>query len=237
MDRSVLVTGGSGALGSAIVRRFCAGGDRVAFTYNTGREAAEKLSAEAGAHALRAELTQREQARAAVADAVQCLGRLDVLVNNAGTTQVMPFPLIEEDDWDEIVGANLKMLFLITQEAARHMVAQKAGAIVNIGSIAAHRLLDVPVHYATAKAAVSGFTISLAAELRRYGIRVNSVVPGLLEAGIARNVPEEEYDEYMRHCAAGRPGKLEEVAELVFFLAGDSAAYINAQNIFIDGGL
>jgi len=231
------VTGGSGALGGAIVRRFRGEGDEVAFTYRSGREAAEALSRETGAHALRAELTDAAEVRAAATEAVERLGAIDVLVNNAGTTQVMPFALIEEEDWDEIVEANLKSLFLVTREVVRGMIARKAGSIINIGSIAGHRLLEVPVHYATAKAGVSGFTLALAAELKRYGIRVNSVVPGMLEGGVARNVPEKEYEEYMRYCAAGRPGKMDEVAELVLFLAGEKASYINAQNVFIDGGL
>jgi 3-oxoacyl-[acyl-carrier protein] reductase len=168
---------------------------------------------------------------------LRILGRIDVLVNNAGATQVMPFALIEEEDWDEIIAGNLKTLFLVTREAARDMVARRSGCIINLGSIAGHRLLEVPVHYATAKAGVSGFTTALAAELKRYAIRVNEVVPGLLEAGVSLNVPDKERDDYLRHCAAGRPGKLEEVAELVFFLASDRAAYINAQSLFIDGGL
>jgi 3-oxoacyl-[acyl-carrier protein] reductase len=98
-------------------------------------------------------------------------------------------------------------------------------------------MLEVPVHYATAKAAICGFTISLAKELARYGIRVNSVVPGLLDSGIAVNVPESKLKEYLSYCAAGRPGKPEEVAELAAFLCSDRASYINAQNIVVDGGL
>jgi NAD(P)-dependent dehydrogenase (short-subunit alcohol dehydrogenase family) len=237
MAKAVLVTGGSGALGGAIVRRFRQAGDAVAFTYRNNRDAAARLSEETGAQALHADLTDRGQVCAMVSEALKYLGRFDVLVNNAGTTQVMPFALLEDEDWDAVIAGNLKTLFLVTQEVARNMVARRSGVIINMGSIAGHRLLEVPVHYATAKAGVSGFTVSLAAELKRYGIRVNSVVPGMLEAGISRNVPPKEAEEYLRHCALGRPGKLEEVAELVFFLAGDEAAYINAQNIAIDGGL
>jgi 3-oxoacyl-[acyl-carrier protein] reductase len=118
----------------------------------------------------------------------------------------MPFALIEEEDWDEVLAANLKSMFLVTKEVARGMIARKTGSIVNLGSLAGHRLLEVPVHYATAKAGVSGFTLSLAKELARYGIRVNSLVPGLLTDGVGKMVPEKEKEQYIRYCAAGRPG-------------------------------
>jgi 3-oxoacyl-[acyl-carrier protein] reductase len=128
-------------------------------------------------------------------------------------------------------------MFLVTREVVRGMIARKSGVIVNIGSLAGHRLLEVPVHYATAKAGVSGFTTSLAKELSRYNIRVNSVVPGLLSDGVGRMVPEKEVAEYVRYCSAGRPGTPDEVAEVVVFIASEKAQYINAQNIFVDGGI
>jgi 3-oxoacyl-[acyl-carrier protein] reductase len=99
------------------------------------------------------------------------------------------------------------------------------------------RVLDVPVHYATAKSAIVGFTLSLAREVGRYGIRVNAVVPGMLTEGVSVNVPERSQEEYKRFCTLSRAGRPEEVAELVAFLASDRASYINAQAIFIDGGL
>jgi 3-oxoacyl-[acyl-carrier protein] reductase len=117
------------------------------------------------------------------------------------------------------------------------MVARRSGVIVNIGSLAGHRLLQVPVHYATAKAGVSGFTLALAQELARFNIRVNCVAPGLLAGGVGRMAPEKEQAEYARYCAAGRLGAPEEVAEVVAFLASDAASYVNAQTMFVDGGL
>jgi 3-oxoacyl-[acyl-carrier protein] reductase len=237
MSNNVLVTGGSGALGSAIVRRFRSENRKVAFTYRKGLSVAEKLAEETGAIAMRADLTKREEVQDAVGQAEELLGGIDILVNNAGATQVMPFALIEEADWDEIISANLKSLFLVTHAVCRGMIARKRGVIINVGSLAGHRMLEVPVHYATAKAGVSGFTISLAKELSRYGIRVNSVVPGLLNDGVGRMVPEKQAAEYMRYCAAGRAGSVQEVSEVVAFLAGEAAAYVNAQNIFVDGGI
>jgi len=233
----VLVTGGSGALGRAIVRRFRADDCSVAFTFKTNEASARALEAETGASAFRADLTDRRQVQDAVRQVTERFGQIDILVNNVGFTQVMPFALIEEEDWDTVMAANLKTMFLVTREVVRGMIARKSGVIVNIGSLAGHRLLEVPVHYATAKAGVSGFTTSLAKELSRYNIRVNSIVPGLLSDGVGRMVPEKEVAEYVRYCSAGRPGTPDEVAEVVVFIASEKAQYINAQSIFVDGGI
>ena len=237
MPDKVLVTGGSGAVGRAIVRRFVRGGHEVAFTFLGGKEPADALVAETGALALQADLTQPAQVERMVQDAVAKLGQIDVLVNNAGRTQVMPLPLIEAEDWDDILGANLKSMFLVTREVVRGMIARKKGIIINMGSLAGHRLLEVPVHYAAAKAGVTGFTLALARELARSHIRVNEVVPGLLDDGVGRLVPDKERAEYLRYCAAARAGKPEEVADVVAFLAGPGANYMNAQSVFVDGGI
>ncbi len=237
MNSVALVTGGSGAVGGAIVRRFSQDGFQVAFTFRHRRERAEQLQKETGALGFQGDLMDRERVREIVEEVLETFGQIDVLVNNAGLTQVMPFALIEEEDWDQILTANLKTMFLVTKEVVRSMIKHRKGVVINIGSLAGHRLLEVPVHYATAKAGVSGFTLSLAKELSRYNIRVNEVVPGLLSKGIGELVPEKERAEYLRYCAAGRPGEPEEVADLVVFLASEKARYINAQRVFLDGGI
>jgi len=237
MDKVALVTGGSGALGGAVVRTLRRDGWAVAFTYRTGSEQAEALAKETGASAFKADLTSAAEAASAVEAVLARFGRIDALVNNVGLTQVMPFALIEEQDWDDVMAANLKTMFLATKEAARDMVKRRSGVIVNIGSLAGHRMLDVPVHYAAAKAGVTGFTLALAKELARYGIRVVEVVPGLLSRGVGAMVPKKELEEYVRYCAAGRPGEPEEVAEVIAFLASDRAAYINGRSYFVDGGI
>jgi len=232
--RNVLVTGGSGALGASIVERFAKEGDRIWFTYHRNTDRALDLAKRTGATAIQADLTQRSQVEALFA---QIDAPLDVLVNNAGLTQVMPFALIEEEDWDHVLQGCLKTLFLVTREAVRGMIGARRGAIVNIGSIAGRRVLEVPVHYATAKSAISGFTLSLAKELSRYNVRVNAVIPGMLDDGVSALVPEKQKSEFMRFCLANRTGKTSEVAEAVFFLASDAASYINAQELVVDGGL
>jgi 3-oxoacyl-[acyl-carrier protein] reductase len=237
-----LITGGTGAIGSALCRAFARHGADVAFTWHRQESAAGELGGELAALGRRSIAGRVEASDAGAIEAFTArveaeLGRVDVLVNNLGTTQVLPFALIDVEDWDQMMATNLRGLFLFTKAAARGMIRRRAGSIVNMGSIAGRRLLEVPVHYATAKAAVSGFTVSLAKELCRYGVRVNEIVPGMLEGGVGANVSERQREEYVKYCALGRAGRPAEVAELAAFLASERASYVNAQSIVIDGGL
>ncbi|NTU41486.1 MAG: 3-oxoacyl-ACP reductase FabG [Nitrospirales bacterium] len=241
-NKKALITGGTGALGERLCEVFADEGADVAFSYLKNSEKAGivvesiKNRGRKGI-AVPCSVTDASGIERMVGQVIEEFGRIDILVNNAGATQVLPFPLIEQEDWEEMMSVNVTGTFLVTKEVVRTMVARKSGVVINVGSIAGIRMLEVPVHYATAKAAICGFTISLARELSRYNIRVNCVIPGMLDSGVSRNVPEKQYQEYLRYCSAGRPGKPEEVASLAAFLSSDRAAYINGQNIVIDGGL
>lgn len=241
-DKVAFVTGGSGALGQAIVKVLAREGCFVAYSYKSSKQAAKQLEKELTASDLKVRPYFLDVLDAAgsvkLAERIEDeLGSVDILVNNAGIAQVMPFAMIEEKDWDMMLDINVKGMFLVTKAFARNMIRRKTGCIVNIGSLAGMRMLEVPVHYATAKSAVVGFTMALAGELGRYNIRVNAAVPGMLERGVSDNVPTRLQEKYKSYCALSRAGKCEEVAELVAFLASDRSSYINAQSIMIDGGI
>lgn len=241
-DKVAFVTGGSGAVGRAIVATLARHGARVAYSYKTGVEKARQLDREAAAAGLNVRSYPLDvlDAKAACELAVtieQQAGPVEILVNNAGATNVLPFAMIDEKDWDAVMDVNVKGMFLVTKAFARGMIRRRAGNIINIGSLAGMRMLEVPVHYAAAKSAVIGFTFALARELGRYNIRVNAVAPGMLTEGVSTNVPAKQQEQYKSYCALSRAGRPEEVAEVVAFLASDRSSYINAQVIPVDGGI
>ncbi|MHC4368166.1 MAG: SDR family NAD(P)-dependent oxidoreductase [Planctomycetota bacterium] len=241
-NKVVFITGGSGALGQAVIRVLVREGCKVAYSYKSQAQNAEQLEKEltaAGADVKSyfLDVTDSKASTRLAAQIEKAFGVVDILINNAGVAQVMPFAMIEEEDWDMLMDVNVKGMFLVTKAFVRGMIRRKKGNIVNIGSLAGMRMLEVPVHYATAKSAVAGFTMALARELGRYNIRVNAAVPGMLEGGVSDNVPAKQREQYVSYCALSRAGKCEEVAELVAFLASDRSSYINAQSILIDGGI
>ena len=241
--RVALVTGGSRGLGREICRALAREGAAVAFTYRRSEDEAAVTSAIleelGGRHAaLQADVRDRER-MLEVAKAVEAeLGTTDILVNNAGISQVVPLALIEEADWDAMMDTTVKGAFLATQAVLRGMVREKRGHILNIGSLAGGaKMMNAPVHYSAAKAALRGFTEALAKEVGRYGIVVNCVAPGVLEGGASRNLPERRLAQYLDHCALGRVGTLEEVAEVVAFLVSSRNTYMTGATIVLDGAV
>src|SRR3979409_2483720 len=165
------------------------------------------------------------------------IGPIDTLVNNAGIGQVVPLALMEEEDWDRMMDTHVKGAFLATQAVLRGMVKQKRGRILNVSSLAGVKMMQAPVHYATAKAALKGFTESLAKEIGRYGITVNCVAPGILDEGVSDHLPPARKDEYLRHCALRRTGTLAEAADVVAFVASERASYMNGATVVVDGAV
>ena len=240
--RTALVTGGSRGLGRAICEALAREGARVAFNYARSEDdaratlaALEALGAPASAH--RVSVLDKAGLAELATSLDRAHGKIDILVNNAGFGQVVPLALMEEDDWDQMIDTHVKGAFLATQAVLRSMVRERYGRVINIGSLAGVKMMQAPVHYATAKAALKGFTESLAKEVGRYGITVNCVAPGILDEGVSDHLPPARKEEYLRHCALRRVGKLSEAADVVAFVASERASYMNGATVVVDGAV
>ena len=238
-NKVVFVSGGTGFLGREICKICHANGaEKIIFSYNNGKEKADLLQKEIpNSEAIKINFRDINNITQEIEQLYQRVPKIDVLVNNAAVSQAMPFALLEEEDVDLALDINIKGTLFLTKAVVRGMIRQKSGSVVNIGSIAGNRILQVPITYAISKSAITGFTVSLAAELKKFNIRVNTVVPGMLEGGVVKGVPDELKQEFLKHCLAGRQGSAAEVANLVCFLASEKASYINGQHISIDGGI
>lgn len=240
--RVALVTGGSRGLGRAICLTLAREGANVAFNYSRNEaDAADLLeriqSSGVRGWASKTSVLDRVGLQTLARTLEQDAGQIDILVNNAGVGQVVPLALMEEEDWDRVMSVNVKGAFLTTQAVMRGMIKRRRGRILNISSLAGIKMMEAPVHYAAAKAALKGFTEALAKEIGRYGITVNCMAPGILEDGVSTNLPESRLAEYLRHCALGRKGTFEECAEVVAFLVSDRNSYMNGATIVLDGGV
>lgn len=240
--RAVLVTGGSRGLGRALCRHLAATGGRVAFTYTRDEPGAaaslqEIQAAGAEARSYRVSVLDAGATQAMVRELEATWGGIDVLVNNASVSQNLPLALMEEEDWDRVLDINLKGTFVTSKAVLRGMIRRRAGVILNIGSLVSVRMLEAPLHYCASKTGLKGLTEALAKEVARYQIRVNCLAPGLLEGGLGRNLPEHRLADYLQHCALGRVGTFDEVAQFAAFLVSDANTYMSGATIVMDGGV
>jgi 3-oxoacyl-[acyl-carrier protein] reductase len=238
--RRVLVTGGSGGIGRGIAEVCAREGARVAFTYASRPEQAQATLALVRAHgeglSVRADLRDRAVAGRVVEEVEAAWGGVDLLVNNAAVSEAVPFPLLDDADWDELMELNVNAVFRMCRAVARGMLRRKDGRIVNIGSIAGARSIASPVHYATSKAALEGMTRALAHELGPYGILVNCIAAGIFEGGLRSTIPEHHQKRYLDSCALGRIGRPAECGELVAWLGSPRNSYVNGAVVILDGG-
>ena len=237
-----LVTGGSRGLGLSIGLALAGAGAKVAFTYSRNADAADEARdriAEIGDPPLvfKGSVADAAHVQRTVSELLAAWGGIDVLVNNAGITQVLPIALLEEADWDQVMAVNVKGAYLFSRAVLRRMIRDKRGHILNVGSFASERFVESPVHFAAAKSALRGFTEALALEVGRYGITVNLVSPGLLDVGLATMLPQHRIAEYLERCPLGRLGTADEVARAVAFLVSDDNRFMTGAKIVLDGGL
>jgi NAD(P)-dependent dehydrogenase (short-subunit alcohol dehydrogenase family) len=181
------------------------------------------------------DLARSDDAERVVSTAIEMLGRLDVLVNNAGINRDAMLHNMTNEQWDLVLAVDLRAVFLTTRAAARHMRERGSGRIINISSGA--WLGNVgQANYAAAKAGVVGLTLTAARELARKGVTANVICPGYIDTAMTRGIPEHLREDVLRRIPMGRPGQPEDVGHLVAFLASDAAGYITGEVINVSGG-
>jgi 3-oxoacyl-[acyl-carrier protein] reductase len=237
-----LVTGASRGIGAAIARDLAAAGAHVVVNYRAQRPAADAVVAaiaDAGgaAEALPFDVADAEQVDSAFRALVERLGKIDVLVNNAGVSADALILRTRDDDWNRVLDVNLKGVFNCTRAVARSMMRARTGRIINISSVVAVSGNTGQASYAAAKAGVIGFTKATARELAGRGITANVIAPGLIATDMTDAMNPAARDMVLALVPLGRLGRPEEVAAAVTFLAGAGGSYITGQVIHINGGL
>ena len=237
-----VVTGGSRGIGRGVAETLARAGARVVVGYHSRADAAQEVvegitAAGGTAVAHRADLRERPQADALIAVAQQQFGRVDILVNNAGRTLDGLLLRMRDDDWSEVLRADLDGAFFCLRAAARVMLRQRSGRIVNIASVAGLRGNPGQANYSAAKAGLIGLTRAAAAELGSRQVTVNAVAPGWIETDMTALVPAAVRESVLGRVPLGRLGRPEDVAQAVLFLASPGAAYITGTVLVVDGGL
>ncbi len=241
-DRIALVTGGSRGIGQAIVEELTRTGWKVAFTYSSSVEAAERIVAALQAEGLAASAFQADvrdfpRASEVVKQVEESLGPISLLVNNAGIKRDGPFMRMDPDRWKEVLDTNLGGTFNYSRSVIMGMIKRGSGAIINIVSVSGLIGLAGQTNYSASKAGVIGFTRALAKEVARFHVRVNAIAPGFIQTDMLSDIPDAARKAMFAQIPMGSPGSPWHVAQLVSFLAGEGAGYITGQVVPVDGGM
>lgn len=244
-DQIAVVTAAAGAgIGQAITRQLAAEGAHVVISDAHAKrpiDLARELSKEHGREfvGLQVEATNKEQVDQLVQTTVDKYGRIDILINNAGINKLEPAWEMAAETWDFVIRTNLYSTFYNTRAVLPHMVKQKSGKIVSLASVAGWiGSSDGEAHYCAAKAAVMGYTRAVAAEVGKYGIRVNAIAPGLIYNEFLRRIyPDEMFRSVEKRTPLGRVGQPQDIANLALFLVSDESSFITGEVMCCSGGL
>ena len=237
-DRTVLISGGDRGIGAAAARAFYAAGYRVAVFYHTNAEAAAALQKELpGVLAVQCDVASRASCELAFRAAEQALGRVDVLVSNAGIAQQKLFTDITPEEWQRMLDVNLTGAFNLCQLALPGMIRRKAGRILTVSSMWGQTGGSCEVHYSAAKAGIIGLTKALAKEAGQWNIRINCIAPGVIDTDMNAGLSREDINEITAQTPLGRTGSPRDIAALALFLASEDAQFITGQIISPNGGL
>jgi 3-oxoacyl-[acyl-carrier protein] reductase len=235
--RVALVTGGGTGIGAACCRALAAEGFRVGVHYRSSEETALKLVAELNnSFAVRADLSSEAEIDALIKDLKEKAGRIDVLVNNAGTNVNAPMLSMKLDDYDAVAGMARGTWYLTKLVLRRFMLRKASGRIINVSSVVGHTGNPGQIPYTMVKAGLDAFSKSLAQELAGRDILVNSVAPGFIDTDMTQELPEEIRDGILARIPQGRMGRADEIADVVAFLA-TRASYVNGTVIHVNGGM
>jgi 3-oxoacyl-[acyl-carrier protein] reductase len=242
-SRVVVITGGSRGIGRAVAMKFSEERPRVVIIhYDSDLSASEetlRLLAGKGvvAESHRLDVSSKGDVESLFKDIFSSLGRVDVLINNAGIARDALLMRMSEEEWDTVIRVNLKSVFNCTQAVIRAMVKQRSGRIVNISSVVGQIGNPGQANYSASKAGIMGFTKTLAREVAGRGITVNAVAPGFIRTEMTENLPDKVRDYFLQQIPLGRAGEPEDVAEAVYWLCSNAASYVTGQVIHINGGL
>lgn len=242
--RVALITGASRGIGKAIAQVLAEHGCAVALAARTPdaiQQAADEINASGGrALAFAADVTDEDSAERLVTETVAALGRLDILINNAGGNSFsVPVAQMRSSGWSKTMALNVESTVRFIQQALPHLVESGHGSIINVGSVAGLRGAPMMSHYGAAKAAIASLTRSLSIEVAHQGVRVNALVPGWIETDLTDFLRGDENTEasVLSRVPLGRWGRSEEIAEAALFLASDASSFMTGQELVVDGGL
>jgi 3-oxoacyl-[acyl-carrier protein] reductase len=240
--KTCLVTGGSRGIGRSIALKLAEFGADVAITYARSADAAEEVKAEIEkigrkSKAFQADAVNLERAEEVINEIVEDWSKLDVIVNNAGITKDNLILRMSEEQWDDVITTNLKSVFNYSKAAAKPMMRNRGGSIINISSVVGISGNAGQSNYAASKAGIIGFTKSYAKELASRNIRANVIAPGYILTDMTGELDEKVLEGIKSETPLGRAGEADEVADAVVFLSSDMSSYITGEVIRVDGGM
>lgn len=232
--KTVLITGASRGIGRCMAINLSKKGYTVIANFNKSEEQALELQREYNIDIFKADITKREEIKKMVKYCTEKYGKIDVLINNAGISQIKLFTEISDDDWNNIINTNLTSVFLVSQEVTRNMIQNQSGCIINISSMWGDVGASCETHYSASKAGVNGLTKAMAKELGLSNIRVNAIAPGVIDTDMNKNLSDETINMLKENIPLNKIGKAEDISKCAEWLIEDN--YTTGQIIAVNGG-